>query len=1053
MIAGLVGAALAYSRTVLCILVLLLVAGMYAYNSIPKESEPDIDIPQIYVSMALEGIAPEDSERLLLRPMEQSLTVIEGVKEMKSSAYQGGGHVLLEFVAGFDKNKALADVREAVDKARRDLPDSMDADPGVHEVNFSLFPVLVVTLSGDLPERTLLALARDLQDKIESLPPVLEAAIAGNREELVEIVISPQLMESYGLDGVQIVDFFSRSNRLVAAGKLDTGVGSFNIEVPGLFERVSDILDMPVRTDGDSTVLLRDVAEIRRTFKDPESFARLNGERAIALEVVKRSGENIIDTIAAVRAVVAAEAALWPAGVRVSFTQDRSADIRAMLADLQNNVISAVLLVMIVIVASLGLRTSMLVAVAVPGAFLSGILVLYMMGLTVNVVVLFALIMAVGMLVDGAIVVVEYADRKMSEGLDRRQAYAQASIRMAWPVITSVMTTLAAFAPLLFWPGLVGEFMRYLPLTLIAVLVSSLFMALVFVPVLGAMFGKEGAADPHVQKAIAASEDGDLRTLTGMTGAYVRALDFVLRHAGKVIIGAILLLVGVQLAYGKFGKGVEFFPAIEPDAASVLVHARGNLSIHEIDQLVRQVEQRIIGLDGISTVYGRSGTAATRGSDLAADVIGQIQIEFTPWDTRPPATDILRQVREKTRDITGIVVETKEQQAGPVSGKDIQIQLSSRFPALLPDAVTAVRRVLEQHGGFLAIEDSLPLPGITWELAVDRAQAAKFGLDIATVGFYVRMVTNGLKVTSYRPDDSDDEIDIVIRHEINERTIDQLDRVLIQTAQGAVPVSNFITRVARQAQGTISRSDQKRIMTVTADVEDGQNINARVEEIRAVLRNNPDLLDKRVEVSFRGEDEDQREAQDFLVKAFIVALFIMAILMVTQFNSFYSAFLVLSAVIMSTIGVFLGLMVTQQPFGIVMSGIGVISLAGIIVSNNIILIDTFDHIRKTQGARMSVHEMILRTGAQRLRPVLLTVVTTVLGLLPMVLSMNVDFVARAISFGAPSTQWWVQLSMAVAFGLSFATVLTLFVTPAALMFHDRARHLRHRISRRLRGAR
>jgi multidrug efflux pump len=721
-----------------------------------------------------------------------------------------------------------------------------------------------------------------------------------------------------------------------------------------------------------------------------------------------------------------------------------------MLSDLQNNIISAVLLVMVVIVAALGVRTAGLVGIAIPGSFLTGILMIYMMGLTVNVVVLFSLIMATGMLVDGAIVVTEYADRKMAEGIHRREAYARAGKRMAWPIISSTATTLAAFAPLLFWPGLVGEFMKYLPLTLIAVLTSSLLMALIFVPTLGALFGKAGAAaDPETLKALAAAEEGDLSHIKGLTGGYVRALDGALRRPGLVLLAALVMLVGVQVAYSKFGKGVEFFPSIEPEMASILVHGRGNLSVYEKDALVREVENRILGLDGVETIYTRSGKAATQGSDLAADVIGQIQIEFTEWNTRPKAGRILKTIRDRTADIAGIQVETQEQEQGPPGGKDIQIQLGSRFPELLPDAVEKVRRLLDEKDGFVAVEDSRPLPGITWELAVDRAQASKFGLDITTIGYYVRLVTNGLKVTEYRPDDSDDEIDIVIRHERAERTIDQLDRVHVQTADGAIPVSNFIQRVAEPAQGTISRSDQRRIMTVKADVEDGQNINDRVTELKTFFAENPHYLDPRIEVKFRGEDEDQLEAQAFLMKAFVIALFIMAVILVTQFNSFYSAFLVLSAVILSTIGVFLGLMITQQPFGIVMTGIGVIALAGIIVNNNIILIDTFDGIRRDYGSRMDVREMILRTGAQRLRPVLLTTVTTILGLMPMVMQVNVDFIGRGLSYGAPSTQWWVQLATAVAFGLAFSTVLTLFVTPAALMFRDRAGLLRRNLGEKI----
>ncbi len=1037
MTGSLIHAAIHHSRTVLSILVLLLISGAYAYINIPKESSPDIDIPQIYISMFLEGISPGDSERLLLRPMEQELTSIEGVKEMKSSAYQGGGFVLLEFLAGFDKDKALDDVQKAVDQVRPDLPDDVE-EPNVTEVNFSLFPVVVVTLSGSVPERTLLALARDLQDKIESVGSVLEANIAGDREELVEILVKPELLESYALDGTEILNFFNLSNRLVAAGNLDTGAGSFAIEVPGLFETVYDVMNMPLSVSGDSAIKVKDIAEIRRTFKDAASFARLNGERAIALEVVKRSGENIIDTIEAVRDVVEQERQFWPENVEISYTQDESENIKTMLLDLQNNVISAILLVMIVVVFALGTRSAALVGIAIPGAFLTGILFLFASGYTVNVVVLFALILSVGMLVDGAIVVTEYADRKMSEGLPRDEAYAAAATRMSWPIISSTATTLAAFAPLLFWPDIVGEFMKYMPITLIAVLAASLMMALIFVPTLGAIFGKAGAAsDPETMKMLGAAETGDLKSITGFTGWYLGFLEKALSHPGKILLTAVVLLVGVQVSYAKFGRGVEFFPDIEPEFASVLVHARGNLSIYEQDYLVKEVEERILDAPGIETFYTRVGKPAKKGSDMAEDVIGQIQVQFENWGHgRASVDNILNDIRARTADLSGISVELRKQEGGPPTGKAVQVQLSSRFPQKLEPAVKQILAIFDEVGDFIDIEDSRPLPGIEWEMDVDRSQAAKFGINITTIGYYIRMVTNGLVVAEYRPDDSEDEIDIVVRHDTNERTLDQLDRVRIEGSGGSVPISSFTTRKARPAVGVINRSDQKRVITVQAELPPGVNTAAKVEQIKSWLAQNADKLDPEIDITFKGEDEKQNESQAFLMKAFMVALFMMAIILVTQFNSFYSALLILSAVIMSTIGVMIGLMVTGQPFGIIMSGVGVIALAGIIVNNNIVLIDTFDHLREKYGDTMDIKEIVLRTGAQRLRPVLLTTITTVIGLMPMVLQMNIDFASRTVSIGAPSTQWWVQLSTAVVFGLSFSTVLTLIVTPSALMLRE-----------------
>ena len=1025
---ALIDAAINRSRTVIATLLLLLISGAVAYVSIPKESDPDINIPIIYVSMHLDGISPEDSERLMVRPMEEELRSIEGVKEMSASSYESGGNVILEFDAGFDVDTALQDVREAVDRVKPDLPEEAD-EPTVNEVNLSLFPVLVVTLSGDVPERTLVRLARDLRDEIESIPTVLEVDIAGDREEVVEIIVDPLLVESYGLNGDEIAQVVSRSNRLVAAGTLDTGHGRFAIKVPGLFEQLEDILSLPVKVQGDAVVEFRDIATVRRTFEDPDGFARVDGYPAVALEVSKRTGENIIDTIEAVRAVVEEERALWPEMVQVSFSQDRSKDIRTMLKDLQNNVISAVLLVMIVVVGALGLRTAGLVGVAIPGSFLTGILVLSVLGLTVNIVVLFSLILAVGMLVDGAIVVTEYADRKMSEGLDRKIAYAMAAKRMAWPIIASTATTLAAFMPLLFWPGVVGEFMKYLPITLVATLAASLMMALIFVPTLGAYFGKYGGtADSEQMRALADGDTFEPKKVRGFTGGYLKVLGVALRHPAKVLLLAAFAMVGTWYYFGTHGKGVEFFPEVEPEQVIVMVHARGNLSVYEKDGLMREVEQQVLTLtDEFSSVYTRTGQGGD-GDDVAEDVIGQITIELNDWDSRRPADDILNEIRALTSGLAGIYVETREPEAGPPVGKPVQVELSSRFPHLLDDAVETVRAHFDEIPGLVDIEDSRPVPAIEWQIAVDRSQAAKYGVDITGVGDSIKLVTNGLTIGEYRPDDSDEEIDIIVRYPESWRNLEQLDNIRVTTGTSSIPISNFVERTPQPKVGTLNRVDGRRVMTVKADVAEGVLPDTIVGELRQWLPTAG--LDPRVDWEFKGEDEEQQAAQAFLGKAFGVALFIMAIILVTQFNSFYSATLILSAVIMSTTGVMIGLLVTSQPFGIVMTGIGVIALAGIVVNNNIVLIDTFDRLREHAT---DAREAILRTGAQRLRPVLLTTVTTILGLMPMVLRTNIDFATRQVSFGAPSTQWWVSLSTAIAFGLSFATVLTLVVTPSALM--------------------
>ncbi|WP_419797142.1 MAG: efflux RND transporter permease subunit [Terasakiella sp.] len=1024
-------AALGHSRTVLMILALVLITGSIAYVNIPKESDPDINIPIIYVVATHDGISPEDAERLILRPLEQELRTIEGVKEMRSTGYEGGGNVTLEFEAGFDADKALDDVRDKVDLAKPELPDETD-EPTVHEVNFSLFPVLVVTIAGEVPERSLVKLARDLQDEIESIPSVLEAEIAGDREEMVEIIIDPAKVEMYGLTPSAAMNMVSSSNQLVAAGSQDTGLGRFSVKVPGLYETVHDIQSQPLLVDGDSVVTLGDIADIRRTFKDPSSFARVNGKPAIALEISKRTGENIIETIEKVREIVASEQARWPQSLRdnidVSYSQDRSNQIRTMLADLQNNVLSAIVLVMVVVVAALGLRTAGLVGMAIPGSFLAGILVISGLDMTMNIVVLFSLILAVGMLVDGAVVVTEYADRKMIEGYHRRKAYGLAAQRMAWPITASTATTLAAFLPLLFWPGVVGEFMKFLPITLIATLAASLFMALIFVPTLGALFGKPSQAVPELSE-ITPEHDVDLSKLHGITGTYVKTLQTSLHHPIKVIVGAVAVLVLVQVVYGAFGKGVEFFPEVEPENAKVNVRARGNLSVWEQKDILEKVEARILPMTEFKTVYTRIGKE--QNSEEAEDIIGSVSLEFKDWQERRPANQILAEIAERTKDIAGIEIDFRKQEEGPPTGKPINVQLSSRKTDLLPDAIARIRNGLENMDGMMNFEDSRPLPGIDWELKVDRSQAAKFGADIGLVGNFIQMTTTGLKLGEYRPDDTDDEVEIRARFPKEDRTIDRLNDIRINSSLGTVPISNFVTRTAEQRIGNVNRVDGFRVMAVKADVLPSVNVDAKLKEVKAWIAQQN--FDPAIKIDYKGEDEEQRKAQEFLGNAFGVALFIMAIILVTQFNSFYSAFLILSAVIMSTIGVFIGLLVTGQPFGIVMGGIGVIALAGIVVNNNIVLIDTFDRLKHEMG---STFDAIVLTGAQRMRPVLLTTVTTMLGLLPMVMQLNIDFINRDITQGAPSTQWWSQLATAIVFGLGFATILTLVVTPCALMLRS-----------------
>jgi multidrug efflux pump len=1017
---SLISGALNHSRTVLMVFVLLLISGVATYSNIPKESNPDVPIPVIYVSIVHDGISPEDAERMLVKPMERELRSIDGVKEMKATAGEGFASITLEFVAGLDSDAALADVRDKVTIARAKLPSETE-EPTINEVTMAGQQAAVtVVLSGPVSERALVTVARELKNRLEGISEVLEVEIGGDREDIVEIVVDPLLMESYGLDQTDILSLLTRNNRLVPAGTMDNGKGSFAIKVPSVFESVKDLLELPVKVQGDSLITFQDVAQVRRSYKDPTSFARLNGEPSVSLEVKKRPGENMLETVANVKTLVTAaqQSTIWPASINVSYTGDQTVEVNMMLNDLQNNVSSAVILVAIVILAILGLRTALLVGVSIPGSFLTGILIISLFGYTLNTVVLFSLIMAVGMLVDGAIVVTEYADRCMSEGIDKKIAYSKAAQRMAWPIIASTATTLAAFAPLMFWPGMMGEFMKYLPFTLIAVLSASLLMALIFVPVLGGVFGKPRYVSEFDKQQMYEAENGDIRKLQGFTGKYIRVLATAIEHPWKILLAAIVVAFVSFTAYGVSGLGTEFFPNVDVKGINVTVRSAGDMSIYEKDQVVRKVENRLLGMEAIESLYVRTG---------GRDQIGYIKLNLVDWRLRPHSDDVLKETQALLKGMAGMDIEITPDQNGPQSGKDLQIQLSSRFPELLDEAALKIRTALDNSDKFTSVSDTASKPGIEWQLKVNRADAARFGADATLVGSTVQFITNGLKIGDYRPDDVDDELDIRVRYPVESRFIGKLDELRMKTVKGMVPISNFVERTAKPKTDLIRRIDSQRVIAVEANMVPGELLSIELPKLQELL---PNLgLDPRVTITVKGQNEQQDESTEFLENAFLIALFVMAIILVTQFNSFYQAFLILSAVLFSTVGVFLGLLIFQKPFGIVMSGIGVIALAGIVVNNNIVLIDTYNILRKEGIPAM---EAIIRTGAQRLRPVLMTTVTTILGLLPMVAEVNIDFIGRNVDIGGPSTEWWSQLATAVAGGLAFATVLTLILTPCML---------------------
>ena len=1040
----LIEAAVDRPHATLSVMALLLLAGIGARIAIPIESEPNIDVPYFMVSVNHEGISPEDAARLLLKPLESELRIIGGVDEVRALAYEGSVRVLVEFDASHDLEEALAEVREAVDRAKPDFPATAD-EPVVLEQSASDFPIIQVNLVGGseagVPERVVFNLAEDLKDAIEALPNILAAEMQGHREELLEVVINPAALESYRVSTEQLITTVIRNNRLIPAGSLDTGSGRIAVKVPGLIKTADDLRDLPVKADGDSVVTLADVAEIRRTFKDRLRYARVNGRQAISLNVYRRQNANIVDTVDAVKEVVEAFRPKLPARLDLTYTQDQAPFARSQVTELQGNILTTLMLVMVLVVAAIGVRSGIIVGTAIPVSFLIALLFLWALGFTFNFMVMFGMLLGLGMLIDGAIVVVEYADRKMAEGVAPRDAYVIAAKRMFWPVSASIGTTLAAFLPLLFWPGLSGKFMSFLPVTVFFVLAGSLVYALLFGPTIGALAGHARSRDDRARRVLVHLEDGDPRTLSGFTGAYARLLGVVCRHAGVTLVIVSLVLGGVYFAYGQLGRGMVFFSDGDPERARIAVRARGNLSAAEAYALVREAESPILDIPGIKDVVlqtqvGGSGTGSPGLAD-ANDTIGRMYIQMHHESERSMSgREILELAREATADLAGVAVEVREAERGPPVGKPIQIQFAAEEKALLDPVVAAVRHHMDVGmTGLRDIDDTRSLPGIEWELDVDRAQAAFYNADVSLVGIAVQLVTNGVRVGEYRPDTADEVVDIRVRYPPSARGVNALDDLKITTPNGRVPISNFVKRTAVPNLDVIERIDGKVVEFIRADVQPGVLAGDKVAELQAWLEQAN--LDPRVEVAFRGADEEQTRSFEFMLLALSAALLLMFVLLVIQFNNTYQGVLILAAVAMSTGGVLLGLLITNSTFSAILTGVGVVALAGIVVNNNIVLIDTFNHLRR-EHPDLDYVSLIVRTGAQRLRPVLLTTATTILGLLPLASHFSIDFVNRSIVYGGLLSSFWVPLAQAIVSGLTFATLLTLIATPALLAMPYRA---------------
>jgi len=1041
---ALIDLALKNSRTILLGLCLVLGLGLYSFLTLPREFFPDIAVPIIHVTIIHKGISPQDADKLIVNPLENKLRHLEGLKETRTIAYEGKVITRVEFQSDVDINKALLDVREEVDIAKIDFPPNTD-EPIIEETNVSLFPILLINLSGNVDQLVLYRTAKRLKDKLEMIPGILSTNIRGNREEVTEVIIDPIALNNYNLSQEDLFDLFANNHQLVASGTLDSGAGRFPIKVPGLVSDANEMLNLPLKINDNRIVRVRDVAVAFNTFKDPTDIARIQGRSTVTLEVRKRLGSNVIDVIDRVKAETLHHKKTWSNSIILDFVSDESVKTKLRLSDLQNSVMTSTLLVMIVVLCTLGIRSAFLVAIAIPGSFLISLLCIDSFGFTLNNIVLFALILAVGMLVDGAIVVTEYADRRMKEGASRRQAFGDASKRMAWPITASTATTLAAFLPLLFWPDTTGQFMKYIPITLSTTMAASLLMALFAIPVIGSITLRHRPpphlASPPTSSGAAHNDTADssntvnripvadLLLMGGILGRYVRTLHFAVNNPFKVLLIALGVLVIVFLAYRSLGRGVEFFPETEPEAALVYIMARGDMSIYERDDIVRVAEELILPFNEIKSVYANAITQPS--TSMPRDTIGVIQLELKDWSIRRPASEIIMDIKNRLSSIAGVKFEVQKKKNGPSKGKPIQLTLRHNDIDLLSESIEKVKAWMETQPSFYDIQDTRPLPGIEWQMKVDRAMAARYDVNILQIGAAVKLVTNGITMAEYLPKGAVERSDIIVRLPKQYRHITQLQNLTLPINGSVIPLSNFVEFTPVPKESLIARGNGMREYVIDANVTRDRPMSFVIQELMNYAEA---TIPPEITYYLGGDQEKQGRSQAFLIRAFIIALFLMTIILVTQFNSFYQAFLILSSVVFSIIGVLIVLIIRQQPFGVIMSGIGVIALAGIVVNNNIVLIDTYNILRR-EGLHPT--EAALQTGVQRIRPVMLTTVTTILGLIPMVYQVSFDFVARQTSVGSPTAQYWTELATTIAGGLGFATVLTLILTPVLLVLGDR----------------
>ncbi len=1069
------------------LMAIVVLAGLATYLSLPRESFPEIKIPLILVSSFYAGTSPEDMESQVTRKIEVELKGLSGLKEIRSTSQDSSSVIEVEFNPDVDLDTALQKVRESVDRAKPEMPNDLD-DPAITDLDFSRIPILIVNLAGDFGMDRLKEIADDLKDELETIPGVNLVQLTGGRDREVQVFADPRRLTAYKLGLPDLVDAIAREHLTIPGGDLDIGRLNFLVRVPAEVDDPLDIGEFVVELRGSRAIKVRDVATVVFGFEEETTRARMNRRRVISLAIEKRTGANIIEVAQQVKQEVAHFEKELPATAEIAIVGDQSKDIENMVRELENNVLSGLLLVLIVLFLTMGWRPAVIVAAAIPFSMLISFIVIDLFGYTLNMVILFSMVLVLGMLVDNAVVTVENIYRHRELGDDPLLSARAGTGEVTIPIVASTATTLCAFGPMLFWPGIVGEFMKYLPVTLIIGLVASLFVALVFNPAIALVLLRH----PPKKRDRAAGERS--RVIRLYRGALVWALDsgekarwYLLRNwvfaffigllllaslvfllassmAGTplpvwiqllVLPGATLLLLALAkglgwvtdhrvwivcvsnvilmvtlLAYTHLGTGMEFFPDQDPRSIWVDMEFPSGTNLDAQDELVRIIEEKTAGVPDLDTMVANVGSAGggfEEGGGGTSSNKSRVTLNLEEFRKRSQNSSLtMRRVKDLVSHLTGAQVTVGKPQEGPPTGKPVSIRLISDDYAALGVFADRLKNELAATEGLYNVDHDFDSGYPEIHLLIDREQAARARTNTRDVAMTVRTALAGTEVAKFRT--GEDEYEIVVRLPPGDRkSSDYLEELTILDDDGnPIPLASIARIESTAGPAAIRRADLKRVITIQADVDHAAGFRDDVMRKTAVRKIDELGLPPGVRWEFAGSNQDEEEAKEFLTRAFFIALLLIGLILVTEFDSLITPLTILISVVLSLIGVFWGLIITQKPFGIVMTGIGVISLAGIVVNNAIVLLDFVLQERRKGASRK---DAILAAGSTRLRPVLLTAITTILGLIPLTVGINIDFFSGDILFGGESSQWWGPMGVAVIFGLTFATVLTLIVVP------------------------